>query len=201
MREVRPPIQRMNAIFLDRDGVINRNLDNDYVKSWDEFEFIPNSLEAIKCLTDAGYPLIVITNQACINKGLVLPQTLDWIHQEMLSEIEHAGGYIQAIYHCPHRDEDQCDCRKPKPGMLIQASHEHHIDLPNSYLIGDSMRDIEAGKRIGCRTFLVLTGNGSKAHQQQIEAPASRKNIQPKRIFADLYAAALWILSHDTQGQ
>ena len=187
----------MKAIFLDRDGVINRNLDNNYVKNWDEFEFLPNSLEAIKRLTDANYPLIVITNQACVNKKIVSSQTLNDLHQKMVSEVENAGGRIYAIYHCPHRDEDKCDCRKPKPGMLIQAAHEHNIDLPDSYLIGDSMTDIEAGQQVGCHTLLALTGHGAKT-DQQIKDSRSHQNALPEKVFTDLHSAALWILSNNS---
>ncbi len=184
----------MKAIFLDRDGVINRNMDNDYVKNWEEFEFLPNSLEAIKRLTEANYPLIVITNQACVSKKIVSPQTLNDIHQKMVSEVENAGGRIHAIYHCPHRDEDKCDCRKPKPGMLIQAAYEHNINLLDSYLIGDSMTDIEAGQQVGCHTVLLLTGHGAKT-DQQIRDHKSHQNALPEKVFADLHSAMLWILS------
>ena len=184
----------MKTIFLDRDGVINRNRDNDYVKSWDEFEFLPNSLKAIQLLTDAGYQLIVVTNQACINKGIISSQTLDEIHQQMVREIEEAGGRIHAIYYCPHREDEGCDCRKPKPGMLIQAAHEQTIDLSRTYLIGDSMSDIAAGRQVGCRSLLVLTGHGAKAYQQHIENPALWGDAYPEKVFADLFAAALWIL-------
>ena len=183
----------MTTVFLDRDGVINRNLDSDYVKNWDEFEFLPNSLKAIQVLTTAGYQLIVITNQACINKGIISLTTLDEIHQRMVMEIEAAGGRIHAIYHCPHRDDEGCDCRKPKPGMLIQAAYEHAVDLSRAYLVGDSMRDIVAGQRIGCRTFLLLTGHGS----QHIKTRMLGGSIRPEKVFPDLYAASLWIQQHE----
>jgi D-glycero-D-manno-heptose 1,7-bisphosphate phosphatase len=183
----------MKTIFLDRDGVINRNRDNDYVKSWDEFEFLPNSRHAIKLLTDAGYQLIVITNQACINKGIISSQTLDEVHRKMTHELKKAGGHIAAIYHCPHRDDDGCDCRKPKPGMLIQAASEHGVELTDAYLIGDSTRDIEAGQQVGCHTVLVLTGHGGKTDGQ-----TSHKNVKPEKTCEDLYAATLWILSRTT---
>jgi histidinol-phosphate phosphatase family protein len=175
----------MRTIFLDRDGVINRNLENDYVKCWEEFEFLPNALEAIQNLTEAGYQLIIVTNQSCINKGIISPATLDTIHRRMVAEIEANGGSIRAIYHCPHREEEGCDCRKPRPGMLIQAAAEHAVDLSTACLIGDSIRDIAAGQQAGCRTFLVLTGHGAKY--------SPNATIQPERTFADLYTASLWM--------
>lgn len=184
----------MKTVFLDRDGVINRNRENDYVKSWEEFEFLPNSLKAIQHLTDAGHRLIVVTNQSCINKGIVASRTLDGIHQRMVSEIERTGGRIHAIYYCPHRADEGCSCRKPKPGLLIQAAHEHAIDLSRSYLIGDSIRDITAGQQVGCRSFFVLTGNYSRVDEKQAGNTSSREKFQSTKIFTDLYRAALWIL-------
>ncbi len=185
----------MKTVFLDRDGVINHNRKNDYVKSWDEFEFIPNSLRAIQRLTDAGHRLIVVTNQSCINKGIVAPRTLGEIHQRMMTEIEGAGGRIHAIYHCPHRADEGCSCRKPKPGLLIQAAHEHGIDLPRSYLVGDSIRDIAAGQQVGCQSVFVLTGNYSQVDDKQTHNPGSHDNLRAAKIFTDLYRAALWILN------
>ena len=183
----------MKTVFLDRDGVINRNLDNDYVKSWSEFEFLPNSLEAIGFLTHSGYQLIIVTNQTCINKGILSSKALNEIHRKMLAEIESAGGRIHAIYYCPHRDDENCTCRKPKPGMLVRAASEHEIDLDNTYLIGDSNRDIQAGNQFGACSLLVLTRNGYKSNlTENVSATAP---IQPRQVFADLYAAAEWIVS------
>lgn len=185
----------MVTIFLDRDGVINRNRE-DYVKSWEEFEFLPNSLKALRLLTTAGYQLIVITNQACINKELISSDILDAIHRQMVIEIENAGGRVRAIYYCPHRGDEGCDCRKPRPGMLIQAASEHAIDLSSAYFIGDSMRDIAAGQQVGCRTCLVLTGHGTQLHQKPLNSSALSGGVQPEKVFTDLYAAALWIVEN-----
>lgn len=185
----------MKTVFLDRDGVINRNRDNDYVKSWGELEFLPNSLEAIRLLSHAGYQLIVVTNQACINKGILSPKALNEIHRKMLAEIVGAGGRIRAVYYCPHRDDENCTCRKPKQGMLVQAASEHKIDIDNSFLVGDSNRDIQAGNEFGVCSLLVLTGNGyisNLTSDASVDSP-----MRPQRIFADLYAAAQWIVSSD----
>ncbi len=183
----------MKTVFLDRDGVINRNRDSDYVKSWSEFEFLPNSLEAIRLLTHAGYQLITVTNQACINKGILSLKMLNEIHCKMLAEIEGAGGRIHAVYYCPHRDDENCTCRKPKPGMLLRAASQHEIDIDNTYLIGDSNSDIQAGNEFGVCPLLVLTGNGHKSSLTNDVGAASP--MQPQRVFADIYAAAEWIVS------
>ena len=189
----------MKTVFLDRDGVINRNRDNDYVTNWSEFEFLPNSLAAIKLLTDAGYQLIIATNQACINKGILLPKTLDEIHCKMVSQIEDAGGHIHAIYYCPHRNDENCTCRKPKPGLLVQAASEHVINLSDTYLIGDSASDIEVGREFGAYSLLVLTGHSYEGHHQQIENLDAVNGMQLQQVFTDLYAAASWIVSRDTR--
>ena len=183
----------MKTVFLDRDGVINRNRDNDYVKSWGEFEFLPNALEAIRLLSDAGYQLIIVTNQSCVNKGILSSETLNDIHRKMLAEIESAGGRIGAIYYCPHRDDENCECRKPKPGMLVQAASEHEIDMDDTYLIGDLGRDIQAGNQFGAYSLLVLTGDGCNANLAE-EANAAAPT-RPKRVFENLFAAAEWIVS------
>ena len=179
----------MKAVFLDRDGVINRKLDHDYVKCWDEFEFLPQSLEAISMLTKAEFPLIVVTNQACINKGIISHAQLAEIHRRMIEEIEHAEGEIHDIYYSPHRPDENSEYRKPKPGMLLQAVTEHNIDISQSYLIGDSPTDILAGKSVGCRSYLIWSGSGC-------ESPLNAaQESQPNRVFGNLYQATLFILS------
>ena len=187
----------MKTVFLDRDGVINRNLDDDYVKSWSEFEFLPHSLDAIRLLTHAGYQLIIVTNQACINKGILSSKALDKIHRKMLAEIENTGGRIHAIYYCPHRDDENCTCRKPKPGMLMRAASEHDIDPDNTYLIGDSNRDIQAGNQFGACSLLVLTGHTHRTHLTDNVNTANA--TQPQGVFADVRAAAEWIISSSTK--
>lgn len=151
----------MHAIFLDRDGVICENRP-DHVKSWNEFEFLPGVKKSLVSLSRLGLPIIVVTNQAAVGRGLVTAQTVEEIHQRMEAEIVASGGRIDRIIYCPHRPEDGCDCRKPKPGMLLQAAQEMGIDLTESYLIGDAATDIQAGYQVGCRNFLVLTGRGAE---------------------------------------
>jgi D-sedoheptulose 7-phosphate isomerase len=177
------------AVFLDRDGVINENLDGDYVKSWREFAFIPGAIEAIKRLTNGGWDLIVISNQSGINRGIVSAETVEDVHGRMLREICSAGGRIKALYYCPHRPDENCDCRKPEPGLVLKAAEEHDIDLGASYLVGDAIRDIEAGVRAGCRTILVMTGRGTQELKERDKWVSA-----PDYIVPDLGAAADVIL-------
>ena len=160
----------MSTIFLDRDGVINENR-SDYVKSWQEFCFIPGSKEAIAQLTCAGHRIIVCTNQACIARGIISVETVEEIHRRMLAEIMHIGGRIERVYYCPHANDEHCFCRKPRPGMLLRARDELDIDLNDAFLIGDSITDIHAGVAAGVRSCLVLTGLGKEQfHQHSYEA-------------------------------
>ena len=153
-------INKHKAVFLDRDGVINKKIPNDYVKSWTEFEFLPDVKAAIKLLNQAEFKVIVVTNQAGVSKGIVKEEQLRRIHQQMLDELKIYGAHIDAIYYCPHLTEDNCDCRKPKPGMLEKAGKEFNIDFKNSWMIGDEPKDIEAGKSAGCKTYQVTTNEG-----------------------------------------
>jgi histidinol-phosphate phosphatase family protein len=150
---------KIQVVFLDRDGVINVNRD-DYVKSWSEFEFLSGAKDAIKMLNETNYWVIIVTNQSPIGRGIFDHNTLEEIHTKMLQELSDAGAHIDAIYYCPHSPDDECGCRKPKPGLLIRAAEELNIDLINSWLIGDSDGDIEAGKAAGCKTFKVTEING-----------------------------------------
>ena len=148
-----------SAVFLDRDGVINGNR-SDYVKSWDEFEFLPGVLGSLRRLASTRYAIVVVSNQSAINRGLVSTAEVNAINDRMLREIEEAGGRIDAVYICPHRPDEECDCRKPKPGLLYQAADELAIDLASSYLVGDALSDMEAALAVKCTPFLVLTGRG-----------------------------------------
>lgn len=147
------------AILIDRDGVINANC-NDYVKSWNEFKFLPGTKEAIKRINDFKWLLIIITNQSAIGRGIFTHETLNEIHTKMLKELSDYGCYINAIYYCPHHPDDNCDCRKPKPGLIIKAARDFNIDLSASWMIGDSDTDLEAGRVAGCKVIRV-TNNKS----------------------------------------
>ncbi len=143
-------------IFIDRDGVINKQmLPHDYVKKWEEFEFLPGVLDALAMLTKAGYEIYVITNQRGISRRLMTEADLKDIHAKMVAEIEKHGGKIAGIYHCPHSNDDGCSCRKPKPGMFFQAAWEHKLNLTKSVFIGDTESDRLAGEAADCPTILM----------------------------------------------
>jgi D-glycero-D-manno-heptose 1,7-bisphosphate phosphatase len=149
----------VSTIFLDRDGVINENR-ADYVKSCSEFRFLAGSREAIAKLTQAGHRIIVCTNQAAVARGLVSVETVEEIHRYMLAGVAEFGGAIEKVYYCPHGKDENCTCRKPRPGMLLRARDELGIDLIDAVFIGDSMTDVRAGLAAGARSMLVLTGLG-----------------------------------------
>ena len=150
----------MSAIFLDRDGVINYNR-SDYVKSWDEFEFLPGVLEALAHLAKSPFRIVIVTNQSAIGRRLASRRGVEDIHSRMKQEICKAGGRLDAIYYCPHIPEDGCDCRKPRPGLLFMAAEEHKLDLARSWLVGDNISDVEAACAAGVQPVLVRTGQGN----------------------------------------
>jgi D-glycero-D-manno-heptose 1,7-bisphosphate phosphatase len=146
----------MNAIFLDRDGVVNRKApEGKYVTRVTGFEVLPGALEAIAALSRNGYEVFVVTNQRGLALGQVSRSDLREIHARMLDRVRQAGGKIRQIYVCPHDTIDRCACRKPQPGLLLQAQREHGIDLRASWMIGDTASDIVAGSRAGCRTAFI----------------------------------------------
>ena len=162
-------------VFLDRDGVINVELGK-YTIYIEQLQWADGSLEGIKKLNDAGFEIIVVTNQACISKGLQTEEGLAKLHDYMTAHIEQAGGSILAFYHCPHQTPDNCYCRKPQPGMLVNAAADYGIKLPETFFIGDSRRDMEAGRRAGTRTILIDNGIDSDSPQIQFETGEFRVN-------------------------
>ena len=159
----KPRLQR--AVFIDRDGVICRNLRN-HVRSWEQFAFLPGALEALARLSRLDLYVVVITNQAIINRRLASATVVEDIHARMVRAIEAAGGRVDRVFYCPHRPDERCSCRKPEPGLLLQAAEELGLDLLQSYLIGDAETDILAGWAVGCETYLVLTGRGRSQRAQ-----------------------------------
>ena len=183
-------MKQVKAVFLDRDGVINRD-SPDYIKSWSEFEFLPGSLEAMRLLTGRGYRLILITNQSIINRGMVPLEVVTDMHQRLRRAVARDGGRIEDIFFCPHRPDENCACRKPEPGLIRQAVQRYDIDPAGTIMIGDSAKDILCGRNAGCgATMLVHTGNGHTA-----EKLLADQQIAPDLVVADLLHGARAILS------
>lgn len=160
------------AIFLDRDGVINE--DTGYVGKIEDFRFFPNTFDSLRELQLNGFLLIIVTGQSGMGRGYFTEEDYDILTEHMLKEFDGQSIKISKVYHCPHIPEDNCSCRKPKPGMLEQAIREFNIDPDKSWVIGDKLSDIEAGKAVGCKTILidsryVIDYNGEK-HQSLREA-------------------------------
>lgn len=141
------------AVFLDRDGVINRKApEGGYITRWEEVEILPGTSEAIAQLNRAGFLVIVVTNQRAVAKGLMTIADLESIHRRLCEQLALGGAKIDAVFYCPHELDPPCRCRKPEPGMLLDAARRYDLDLRASWMIGDSEKDIEAGRRAGCRT-------------------------------------------------
>lgn len=151
----------MKIVILDRDGVINEDSDN-YIKSVDEWTPIPGSLEAIARLNQADYRVIVISNQSGISRGLFTPDELSAMHAKMHKKLAEVGGAIEAVFFCPHANDDNCDCRKPRPGLYHQLANRLGVALVNVPAVGDSLRDLQAAIACGARPILVLTGKGRR---------------------------------------
>jgi D-glycero-D-manno-heptose 1,7-bisphosphate phosphatase len=150
-------LPEIRAVFLDRDGVINRRRP-DHVKCWDEFEFLPGVLEALAELRALGTPVVVITNQSAVGRGLLTAQGLREIHARMLRAIDAAGGHVSAVYACLHAPDDGCACRKPRPALFQRARVDLGIDLSASIMVGDSPTDVQAARAAGCRPIFVNDG-------------------------------------------
>lgn len=149
------------AVFLDRDGVINRKApEGEYVTRWDNFELLPGVAEAISSVNRAGWSVIVVTNQRCIAKGLVTAEEVEAIHRRMREQLAKMGARVDGVYYCPHDREPACSCRKPEPGLLLAAARDFAIDLQASWVVGDSETDVEAGRRAGCRTVRIMADTG-----------------------------------------
>ena len=159
------------AVFLDRDGTIN--VETSYLHKVEDFEFIPGAPEAIKKLKDAGFLVIVVSNQSGIARGYFDEDAVRILHHHIQNELKAIGTTIDAFYFCPHHPvkgigdyKVVCECRKGSPGMLLQASEEHGVDLNKSFMVGDKLADIEAGQRAGCQPVLVMTGYGAKVAEE-----------------------------------
>lgn len=177
------------AIFLDRDGVINENRP-DYVKSWEEFHFLPGVLEALRRLSAGSRPVVVVTNQSVVGRGVISPRMLALIHDRMLWEVADAGGRIDALYICPHHPHDGCDCRKPAPGLLRRAAVELGLDLAASVFIGDSFSDVAAARAAGVQPIFVRSGQDGI----RLREPAAQTLLDGCPVVDDLAAAVTRLL-------
>ncbi|WP_031437777.1 D-glycero-beta-D-manno-heptose 1,7-bisphosphate 7-phosphatase [Methylobacter tundripaludum] len=173
-------------VLLDRDGVINRDSD-DFIKSPEEWLPLEGSLEAIALLNKQGYKVVVVTNQSGVARGLLDAATLEKIHAKMQRMTAEKGGKIDAIYFCPHGPDDNCNCRKPKPGLLEAFAADHHVSLSGMAVIGDSLRDLQAAQAVGASPILVKTGKGRKTltENPNLDIP----------VFENLYDAAKHLAS------
>lgn len=160
----------MKVVFLDRDGVLIENVP-DYVRSWDDVIYFDQAFEALKLLQTAGYGLVVVTNQSVIGRGLMPLKTVQELNDRILAGFEETGIRITGRYMCPHAPEENCPCRKPKPGMIFQARDELGIELAHSFFVGDAYTDMQAAQAAGVRGILVRTGRG--AVQETLLPPAS----------------------------
>jgi D,D-heptose 1,7-bisphosphate phosphatase len=186
------------AVFLDRDGVLNKDPPH-FAHRLDQLELIPRSGTAVKILNEYGYLVIIISNQSGVARGYYTEKEVSIFNNTLLLKIKEYGGEVDAIYYCPHHPDAKiekyrliCNCRKPEPGMLLQAAEEYNIDLQKSYVVGDKWSDIEAGKNAGCQTILVLTGHGAD------ESLKMKDDNYPSA--ADLYEAVnKYIIGKKTQ--
>ncbi len=178
----------MKLVILDRDGVINQDSDA-YIKSLAEWIPIPGSIEAIARLSQAGYRIAVATNQSGLGRGYFDQATLDAMHQHLETLVSEAGGCIDGIFYCPHTPDAGCDCRKPKPGLLHQIEAAYGAPVAGSWMVGDSLRDLQAGSEVGCRPVLVRTGKG-------LRTLAKGEGLEDALVVDDLAAFADHLLDH-----
>lgn len=172
----------MKLVILDRDGTINYDSDQ-YIKSPAEWRPIPGSLEAIGRLTQAGYRVVVATNQSGIARGLFDTATLISIHDTLQRAAAQAGGRVDAFFFCPHAADSTCECRKPKPGMVLEVARRFNVSLADTYMVGDTLRDVQAAAAAGARPVLVLSGRGRKTLEEGMLPPGTA-------VFQDLAAFA-----------
>lgn len=180
------------AIFLDRDGVIIENK-SDYVREWSQVKIFPAAIPTLSHPMLKHYKIVMITNQSAVGRGLISLETATEINRRLVQLIHQGGGQVDAVYLCPHQPDDHCSCRKPKPGLLLQAASELSLDLQRSWMIGDAWSDVQAGQAAGVRQSILLkTGRG----QDQLLLPRPDM-ITDHLIFDDLSQAVAAIFASD----
>lgn len=179
----------MKLLILDRDGVINED-SADYIKTPDEWSPIPGSLEAISELSRAGWNIVVASNQSAVGRGMITVEMLNRINAKMHRAVAAAGGHVSAIFFCPHAPEDGCDCRKPKPGLLLEIARRYRVSGMHLIMVGDSKRDLDAVAAVDGLPILVRTGNGTEAEEAG-DLPSNTL------IFNNLAAVAAFLLARE----
>ncbi len=203
MNDERPPQPMRRAIFLDRDGTLNEEVG--YLRTLADLHFCAGAVEAVRRINEAGWLALVLTNQSGVARGLFTEAVVGEVHAEMQRQLQCAGARLDAFYVCPHlllehaegsealrHYRIECDCRKPKPGLIVQAANDFNIDIARSFVIGDRYRDVEMGHNAGAQSVLVLTGYGRAEYAQRTRWPR-----QPEFVAADLLHAVKWILEKD----
>lgn len=184
------------VVFTDRDGTLIKEIG--YISDPAKVELLPYTAEAIKLLRSIEFKIIVVTNQSGVGRGYFSLNDLENVNNRFIELLKQEGTWIDKLYFCPHTLTDNCNCRKPKTGMIEQAKKEYDIDFANSYMVGDSAEDMELGRRTGLKTILVLTGYGEKTKSRLVGTPASvepAQSVQPDFIAQDLLTAVNWVLS------
>jgi len=197
------------AIFLDRDGTLIEEIG--YLHRLEDIQIYPEAFEAVKKINQSGAQAIVITNQSAIARGLITQEDLERLHRRISDAFGQKGARLDTYYHCPHHPTEgtgehtrTCDCRKPQPGLLLGAAQELQLDLEASHMIGDKLRDIEAGHRAGCQSILVKTGYGQEELLLLNDEQASRFSSinpaqRPDHVSTDILEAVNWILEHNLE--
>jgi D-glycero-D-manno-heptose 1,7-bisphosphate phosphatase len=177
------------AIILDRDGVIIENRP-DYVRSWEDVHIYPQALKALANIKDSPYKIVIVTNQSVVGRGFITLETANDINDRLVTEINKNGGRIDGVYMCPHAPQENCTCRKPQPGLLLNAARELSLDLKRSVMIGDALSDLHAGQLAEVdRTILVLTGRG--AEQVDLFTAAKLRPFQTFHTLSDALDAII----------
>ena len=183
------------AVFLDRDGVINENR-SDYVRSPDQLVYLPGVFDALRLLAATNYRVVVVSNQSAVGRGIISLAQAHAINSKVVEQVRGYGGRIDVAYLCPHHPRDRCDCRKPKPGMLLRAAKELNLDLEHSFLIGDAVTDCEAARAAGVRCLMVLTGRG-RDHLDSLK----ERGYDSSLVVPDLLAAVRYVIATEQQNE
>jgi D-glycero-D-manno-heptose 1,7-bisphosphate phosphatase len=184
----------MKLVILDRDGTINEDRD-DYVKSADEWVPLPGALEAIARLNHAGYHAVIASNQSGLGRGLFDMASLNAMHTKLIQQLARLGGRIDAVFFCPHAPDDQCECRKPLPGLFEQIGERYSMNLKGVPVVGDTQRDLQAGIAVGCEPHLVRTGKAAALDEAQLQQWLER--LPGTTVHDDLGAFADFIIERD----